>query len=257
MLFHGGRNSTYVPFCLEMNAVFQHRVRGEPLIPFGLYGFHINLSDVFFQTEAGAHFSIFLISRNRIQQLGALDPNGVLLESISITNNIQLSPELFQSWIKLVDGVLNDHRSGGLETDQMDALLLESFEPTGLDDFSPLPSLTYRCGIVRDLVRWGIENNRQPISLDDLGRTIFSSRSTISQSCREQVGIGPMALLKQIRLQQVQHVLRHREQRQILACDTVQEVANHFGFHSRNHFARDYRNLFGEAPRQTLARSAA
>ena len=86
----------------------------ENLIPFGLYGFHINLSDVFFQTEAGAHFSIFLISRNRIQQLGALDPNGVLLESISITNNIQLSPELFQSWIQLVDGVLNDHRSGGL-----------------------------------------------------------------------------------------------------------------------------------------------
>ncbi len=94
MLFHGGRNSAYVPFCLEMNAVFQHRVRGETLIPFGLYGFHLNLSDVFFQTEAGAHFGIFLIPRNRIQQLGALDPNGVLMESISMSNNIQLSPEL-------------------------------------------------------------------------------------------------------------------------------------------------------------------
>ena len=41
-----------------MNAAHQHRVRGEPLIPFGLYGFHLNLSDVFFQTEAGAHFGI-------------------------------------------------------------------------------------------------------------------------------------------------------------------------------------------------------
>ncbi len=155
MLFHGGRNSAYVPFCLEMNAVFQHRVRGEPLIPFGLYGFHLNLSDVFFRTAAGAHFSVFLIPRNRIQQLGALDPNGDLMESISISNNIQLSPELFQIWTQLVDGVLNDQRSGGIETDQMNALLLESFEPNGLDDFSPLPSLNYRCGIVRDLVRWG------------------------------------------------------------------------------------------------------
>ncbi|QNI94075.1 transcriptional regulator/ AraC family [Synechococcus sp. A15-127] len=126
MLFHGGRNSDYVPFCLEMNAVFQHRVRGEPVIPFGLYGFHLNLSDVFFQTEAGANFSIILIPRNRIQQLGALDPNGVLMESINITNNIQLSPEMFQSWIQLVDGVLNDHSSGGIDTDQMNALLLES-----------------------------------------------------------------------------------------------------------------------------------
>ena len=66
-----------------------------------------------------------------------------------------------------------------------------------------------------------------------------------------------MALLKQIRLQQVQHALSHPDQRRVLACNTVQEVANHFGFHSRNHFAHDYRNLFGEAPRQTLARSAA
>ena len=146
-----------------MNAVFQHRVRGEPIIPFGLYGFHLNLSDVFFQTEAGAHFSIILIPRNSIQKLIALDPNGVLMESINITNNIQLSPEMFQSWIQLVDGVLNDHSSGGIDTDQMNALLLESFEPTGLEHISALPSLTNRCGIVRDLVRWGIENNCQPI----------------------------------------------------------------------------------------------
>lgn len=257
MLFHGGRNSAYVPFCLEMNAAFQHRVRGEPLIPFGIYGFNLNLSDVFFQTEAGAHFAILLIPRNRIQQLGALDRAGVLMDSINISNNVQLSQELFQTWIQMLGGVLNDHAPGGIDTDQWNALLLESFEPTGVDAISPLPSLSYRCEIVRDLVRWGVENNRQPISLDDLSQTIFSSRSTISQSCREQIGIGPMALLKQIRLQQVQHVLRHREQRQVLACNTVQEVANHFGFHSRNHFARDYRNLFGEAPRQTMARSAA
>ena len=257
MLFHGGRNCAYVPFCLEMNHAFQHRVRGEPLIPCGLYGFHLNLSDVFFQTEAGAHFSIILIPRTRIQQLGALDPAGTLMDSISISNNVQLSQAMFQAWIQLVDNLLNEPASGGIDTDQWNALLLESFEPPGLDELSPLRSMTYRCGIVRDVVRWGIENNRQPISLDDLGRTIFASRSTISQSCREQVGIGPMALLKQIRLQQVQHALRHRDQRRVLACNTVQEVAHHFGFHSRNHFARDYRNLFGEAPRQTLARSAA
>ena len=103
----------------------------------------------------------------------------------------------------------------------MECLALRVSSPLARQHFAS-PFIQLSCGIVRDLVRWGVENNRQPISLDDLGRTIFSSRSTISQSCREQVGIGPMALLKQIRLQQVQHVLRHREQRQILACDTVQ-----------------------------------
>ena len=69
-------------------------------------------------------------------------------------------------------------------------------------------------------------------------------------------GMGPMALLKQIRLGQVQHVCVIASNVNAGGCSTVQEVANHFGFHSRNHFARDYRNLFGEAPPQTLARSA-
>ena len=31
-------------------------------------------------------------------------------------------------------------------------------------------------------------------------------------------------------------------------------MATHFGFSSRNHFARDYRQLFGEAPSATLQR---
>ena len=168
------------------------------------------------------------------------------MDSISVSNNIQLSPALFQTWIQLLEGVLNDHASVGIDPDQWNALPLESFEPNGLEQLSPLQSMTHRCGVLRDVVRWGIENNRQPISLDDLGRTIFSSRSTISQSCREQ-----------IRLQQVQNALHHRDQRQLLACHTVQEVANHFGFQSRNHFARDDRHLFGETPRQPLARSAA
>ena len=168
MLFHGGRNSSYIPFCLEMNTAYQHRVRGEPLIPFGLYGFHLNLSDVFFQTEAGAHFGIILIPRNRIQQLGSLDAASGLMESIGISNNIQLSPELFHTWIQMMEGALNDHAAGGIDRDQWNALLLESFEPTGLDNISPLPSFSYRCGIVRDLVRLGVENNRQPTSLDDL-----------------------------------------------------------------------------------------
>ena len=116
------------------------------------------------------------------------------MDSISVSNNIQLSPALFQTWIQLLEGVLNDHASVGIDPDQWNALLLESFEPNGLEQLSPLQSMTHRCGVLRDVVRWGIENNRQPISLDDLGRTIFSSRSTISQSCREQIRLQQVRL---------------------------------------------------------------
>ena len=51
-----------------------------------------------------------------------------------------------------------------------------------------------------------------------------------------------MALLKQIRLSQVHHALSSPEVQQTIGGSTVHEIACHYGFQSRNHFARDYRN---------------
>ena len=66
-----------------------------------------------------------------------------------------------------------------------------------------------------------------------------------------------MALLKQIRLGQVQHALSTPAVQQAIGCRTVQEIANHYRFQSRNHFARDYRNQFGESPSATFQRASA
>ncbi len=76
-------------------------------------------------------------------------------------------------------------------------------------------------------------------------------------SCRSTLGLGPTALLKQIRLEQVQALLMIPQRPEAIGFSTVQAVANHFGFSSRHHFARDYRQLFGEAPSATLQRCTA
>ena len=107
---------------------------------------------------------------------------------------------------------------------------------------------------MKDLIAWGQGNPTQVISLEDLTTTIFASRSSIVHSCRASFGMGPMTLLKQIRLGQVQAVLLNPQRRESMGLSTVQAVATHFGFSSRNHFARDYRQLFGEAPSETLQR---
>ena len=66
-----------------------------------------------------------------------------------------------------------------------------------------------------------------------------------------------MALLKQIRLSQVHHALSSPEVQQTIGSNTVHEIACHYGFQSRNHFARDHRNQFGESPSATLQRASA
>ena len=47
------------------------------------------------------------------------------------------------------------------------------------------------------------------------------------------------------------------EVQQTIGGNTVHEIACHYGFQSRNHFARDFRNQFGESPSATLQRVSA
>ena len=47
------------------------------------------------------------------------------------------------------------------------------------------------------------------------------------------------------------------EGQQTIGGSTVHEIACHYGFQSRNHFARDFHNQFGKSPSATLQRASA
>ena len=72
-----------------------------------------------------------------------------------------------------------------------------------------------------------------------------------------QICLETMTLMKNIRLGEVQFALSHPEIRHRMGHHTVRSISSHYGFHSRNHFARDYRLFFGETPSATLQRSEA
>ena len=72
-----------------------------------------------------------------------------------------------------------------------------------------------------------------------------------------QICLETMTLMKNIRLGQVQLALSHPEIRKRIGHQTVRSISSHYGFQSRNHFARDYRLFFGESPSATLQRSEA
>ena len=61
-----------------------------------------------------------------------------------------------------------------------------------------------------------------------------------------------MQLLKQIGLQEVQNLLIDRERQQQLGTQSIHSIAKRYGFTAPNHFARDYKTMFGENPRQTF-----
>ena len=64
-----------------------------------------------------------------------------------------------------------------------------------------------------------------------------------------------MEMMKRVRLEQVNWILRSPDIRIDKNFKTITEVAQHFGFQSRGHFAKAYQQIFHETPSETWLKS--
>lgn len=88
----------------------------------------------------------------------------------------------------------------------------------------------------------------QPLTLQDLCKSVKASKSALSYGFQEIFGVSPMAYLKIRRLNGVFHTLKRSDPK----TDTVLKVANRYGFWHMGHFSQDYKQMFGELPSETL-----
>lgn len=96
----------------------------------------------------------------------------------------------------------------------------------------------------------------EALLMDDLCQAAGVSERTLRNICHEMFGVSPMRLLKTRQL----HEARRALLRATADEETVMSVAARFGIWDLSLFARNYRQLFGETPSQTLhspARDAA
>ena len=249
----GARPSSITCIGLERTShLSDHRVRGETISPFSIHGVTPSITESFFQISAGAEMTTVMMSLKRFLRLIELDPASRLRDTIDRSNTLTVAPEQFQHLMTLLDP-----NQEPPHPDLLDALLLECFSRDAHFQNQGV-TLSTRAALMRDLLAWGLDNPDTPISLDQLTRTLFASRSSIVQACRETFGVGPTTLLKQIRLHEVHQVLSDPSRRSHLNGQTsIGIIAGLHGFKSPNHFARDYRLMFGELPRKTLQRTRA
>ncbi|MCX5958353.1 MAG: helix-turn-helix domain-containing protein [Cyanobacteria bacterium] len=144
---------------------------------------------------------------------------------------------------------------GRLEQPHSQRLILEDLLPLllealihGADQAGRLPRPPARIEIVKAAQRWLDDHPQQPITLADLCRQAHASRRSLIQGFRDHLGIGPMAYVKLQRLHSVRRLLLGADPDQV----RIGSIAAECGFLNAGHFARDYRLLFGEMPRDTL-----
>ena len=115
--------------------------------------------------------------------------------------------------------------------------------------------LTHRHELCKDLIFWAYDNVDQPISLEKAIAALHTTSASLSQGCKEILGIGPMEVIRYIRLEHIHYILSDRNVRLNYGLTNVEEVRENFGFKTRGNFAALYRKHFDETPRETLLRS--
>ncbi len=90
----------------------------------------------------------------------------------------------------------------------------------------------------------------EPVTLPEIAETLGASERTLRRACQASYGTSPMQLLKALRLNALRSELARADPKH----QRVWEVAGELGFWHMGQLARDYRDLFGELPSETLAR---
>jgi AraC-like DNA-binding protein len=104
---------------------------------------------------------------------------------------------------------------------------------------------------LRRLEDYIFENWRAPLDVETMADVSGVSARSVFRYFKSAHGCTPQAFRKRIRLEQARNQLRRSE-----PGTTVISVALSCGFQSLGHFARDYRDHFGELPSKTLANGA-
>jgi AraC-like DNA-binding protein len=97
--------------------------------------------------------------------------------------------------------------------------------------------------------KWVLTRLCAPLALADLARAAGVSSRTFYMDCMRQVGVGPMAWLRDLRLDSARRKLLTDPQ-----CK-ITDVAMDCGFGHLGRFSAYYESRFGELPRETVSRA--
>jgi AraC family ethanolamine operon transcriptional activator len=108
-------------------------------------------------------------------------------------------------------------------------------------------SYQHRKDIVNNARTFLQQHHDRAITLSELCEACHTSRRTLQNSFESILGLSPIQYLRYTRLNGVR-----RDLKQGKATETVGDIASRWGFWHLGQFAKDYKNVFGELPSETL-----
>jgi AraC family ethanolamine operon transcriptional activator len=138
---------------------------------------------------------------------------------------------------------------------QMQSLIMEDFLPLLINTFGKNAKKKQRTlkpfrrySLVKKAEEISKSYRDKPLTLQKLCEELGTSSTALCSGFDEVFGISPMAYIKIQRLNGVRRALINTDPN----IKTVMDVAQEWGFWNAAHFAKDYKEMFGELPSKTL-----
>ena len=251
LLIYGDANSDIVNISLETSEFLElHRAQGELLPKNALSGFGCVKSEIYFTVSPGSDLFVatllkpkFVNCMNNIHgECGVEYLHSQNIQSIKICN-FQHIKSLFKTFL------CRSHNSN--EQVISDDFIYHISESLYQDINLPPDKRTKLKNpeLAREFVQMTISNRiNRPLCIDDLKNLLFTSKTVLSKSVRDATGLSPIAFVKRLRLEQIRSKLILHEE----LPHSVESLAKQYGFKSRGHFSRYYRDVYGELPSKTI-----
>ena len=109
----------------QIDNIALHRVRGETLNPCSINGFSSRIKDAYFQMSPGAHTTMAIFKKHRLQDLDLIRGETRLVDCLDHQNSLHLQPEHFQQIKTLL--MPNSRTDGELQEILIESALMEYF----------------------------------------------------------------------------------------------------------------------------------
>ena len=253
LLVTGNANPNLINIALERGPhLYLNRVQGHVLPENSMSGFNSQKNEIYYSVSPGSRLCAGFLKKKAVMDIADHLYGEFALDRLASNNIRRIEPWRFTLLSNSIINRLNpiDNRNQipytttDLITSFVDALCCH--QGVEFNAEKPLPNRE----LVRDFVKHSLEKGtKYPITIDQVTDSLFTSKSVLSSAIKKSTGLTPLTFLRNVRLEQVRTELIKSDPK-----TSVIEIAHRYGFPSRGHFSRYYREQFGELPRETLAK---
>ena len=253
LMVTGEANPKMINIALERGQnLYLNRVQGCALPENAMSGFNSQKKEIYYSVSPGSRLCAAFFPKKLVIDTAHHLYGDFALDRLASNNICRIGPKRFNL---LSNAILNRLNTTDI-TDQIPSITTDfvtSFvdalcchQSLRLDVEKPLPNND----LVRNFVKYSLKKGaKKPITIHQLTDSLFTSKSVLSSAIKQSTGLTPLTFLRNVRLEQVRTELIKGD-----PATSVIEVAHKYGFPSRGHFSRYYREQFGELPRETLAK---